>query len=215
MDKLKKIVTDNKKWEAVFTKHISRIEAYGDTDYDLVAGNCKSLIDGVTKTIIQELNPTIDVEELNKLDTAQLLNASTKLLKIAKEYQHLIAGSRQIIEGFRKIRNKEDSQAHGKSAYQLEEAKDSIDKIEINFIINCCENLVVFLIDYYEVAFPYKAKKQINPLYEDFSDFNKWLDEKYEVVKVGNEYEYLASEVLFYTDDQAYHNEMLIYEESK
>ncbi|MEM7375760.1 MAG: hypothetical protein AAF587_44615, partial [Bacteroidota bacterium] len=81
--------------------------------------------------------------------------------------------------------------------------EDKTEEIAAYFLINSIESISFFLIEFYEVEYPLKLES-IPIQYEDYEDFNDWLDDEHGTV-IAAGIPVLTSGALF-SDAIAYSN---------
>jgi hypothetical protein len=206
MNRLKEIIEQYSRWKPL-TAYVSRIEAYKDSDYTICIENSKSLLESIGKEICQtkgiELEDNSSIHGIMKQAFKALgysLNDNNAKISKALATIALCIGE---------LRNDFGATSHGKSLYELENQKDSIDEMTKEFLLGATELISCLLISLAEkeVVVPIKEQKV---LYDEYEDFNQYWDEAFGEFNMG-EYSYTASEVLYNMDYEAYKVEVDAY----
>ncbi|ANV85767.1 hypothetical protein AWQ21_14630 (plasmid) [Picosynechococcus sp. PCC 7003] len=186
---------DLKKW-------IDRIEFSYESDIESAISNSNSLIETIFKTILSELDEEYrnDPSKLRSIKINPLIRQTLKKVNVIshEENSNFITGLINSLTNLGKIRN---AFSHGKDLKSYK--KEEIDNTTSLFLISTIENIACFIIDFYEIEHPLQGKEEIQPVYEDYQDFNEWLDEEYDPVEVA-EVLVDTSIALFYGDKIAY-----------
>ncbi len=201
MEILKEICNSFAKWKPL-EETILRIETYRNSDGALVLESCKSLIETICKTILEDLK-----EIPSATETLQSLVSKTcdKMGCLANTTD-LVRSFVTVANRLGEFRNKFAAVSHGASVYQLEERQNKITKASTDFMISTIEQLAVFLITVYHEEYPSQKQEKIR--HEDNPDFNQQFDEEIEPIQVGVYGPYSPSEVLFNIDVDAYKTEL-------
>lgn len=199
MEKTKLFIESNSKWQ-VLNDYILRIEKFKENFPELVIENCKSLLESIFKTIIIEIESKTG-DDLKDCDIGNLAKQVKKILCIdIKEYHHLISGFAITIRDFR---NKIGETSHGKDIYTLENSRNLLFEDEISFLLSATDDISYFLLSYYKNLYPKYAEKKKELIYENYQDFNEWLDEREPEIYISG-ISLLPSKVLFDGDEEAY-----------
>ena len=208
MEKTKAFIESNQKWH-VLEGYISRIESYADTSYGLVIENCKSLIESIFKTIIVEVERKTG-DQLKNFNIDKLREQVDRILILeGKKHSEIVESSCNTIAHFR---NRLGETSHGKDIYELELSRKVLSEVEINFLLGITDNIVLFLLSYYEELYPNLVGRQRQLQYEDNEKFNEFFDKHNPPIKVAD-IDLLPSKVLFDNDKEAYKSYLLDYEE--
>lgn len=178
MNELKELIDFHKKDFEHFEYYyllIEKIENNLIKQPDITIECCKSLIEGISKTILLSLD-----ESLNE----QYILKNYNLQKIIKECKSKLSENNfnfeiEFLNGFDhnikligEIRTKRGDIAHGKSSPKEEESTFIFAK----FIKNFTNSYLVYILEsYYEIESLYKLK------YYDYPNFNDILDEEIEL----------------------------------
>ena len=195
MEKLKSLTETYSRWKDL-RKYVDRIDTYLTSDFEVAIGSAKSLIESICKTILDEQKVEISDEAKIK----KLVNETLKSLNIKRdEVCHFTSGIITASQNLATLRNKLDTSSHGQSLLTIE--NNPMEELTIYFLINSVEVIACFLIEFYEIEYPLN-KKSKEHCYEDYDEFNKWLDNEYGMITV-TEYPISTSLALF-TDPIAY-----------
>lgn len=197
MERLQSVLRSYGRWQGLDI-YPKRIETFIESDFTLAIENGKSLIESICKTILDEQNEAVaSTEKLHKLvqKTLELLGIFGKK-QISKFGSGFITSVQQLGE----FRNRIGDTSHGRTLQEIKLNK--LESLSTEFLINAIETMACFLIEYYENQFlNNNEEKKIK--YEDYQDFNDYLDEESEYVFVADN-AFLPSEVLFNMDEVAY-----------
>lgn len=201
MQALKEICIQYRKWKPL-EDYILRIETYKDNNGSLVIENSKALIEGICKTILDDLGEAYSASE----SIQGLVSKACNKMSCLPNTGDLARSFFTVAQRLGEFRNAFVSVGHGQSVYKLEENKSKAVGASINFMINSIEQLAIFLITVYQDEYPRYVKSQLR--YEDNSEFNTDFDEQIEIIEIGQYGPYSPSEVLFYVDKSAYRTEL-------
>ncbi len=205
MDKLKEVIKNHGNWSALIT-FVERIETHVEIDFSHSLENSKALLETIGKEICNrnkvELgnNPSIN-SVLKKAFTSIGYTNSSLVNQISSALSTI---GQQIGE----LRNKIGVTSHGKILEEIKIRNDKVDILTRDFLIDTVELISVFLIRNFEA----QSNKTMNQSLEDTleyidaEEFNESWDYSFGEFLMGD-YSYLASEILFNVDKQAYINE--------
>lgn len=197
MDILRELCEAYAKWKPL-EETILRIETYQNSSGALVLESCKSLIESICKTILEDLNePISGTESLQRL-VSKACNKMECLPNTGDLTRSFITVAQRLGE----FRNDFAVISHGASVSRIEERRDKITKAATDFMISTVEQLAVFLITVYQEEYPLQKEEKIR--YEDNPDFNDVFDEEIEPIQIGLYGPYPPSETLFNIDFDAY-----------
>jgi len=186
-----------------FEAHIATIEEAIEANPSLCVETCKSLIEGICKTILT--NKRIEYAEKSKFQglvkqTVEELFISTdcykdKLCELARR----IASVTQVIA---EIRNDSGFASHGQDVKTI-----SVNSTLSLFTCKISDVIGGFILHYYVTHSNPKKNSRIH--YEDCQDFNEYFDDMnpFEIGKL----QLSASETLYHQDYEAYKEEYLYY----
>jgi len=177
-------------------------------DFDLA----KTLIESACKTILTERDISFEKND----DLPKLFRAVTQNLPLlppeasdeAKARQSLVQtlnGLNTAIQGVCQLRNGYGFASHGSDG-----PRPALDSIQDQLAAQAADTIVSFLYKahYQDATRPRKALLE----YDDNPEFNEWLDEQAEEVKILALPPYRPSEVLFSVDQEAYRDLLASYE---
>lgn len=182
LTRLRELSEKYSRWHSL-EPFINRIELVCASDLDSAISNAHSLIETVLKTILCERVEEYKVEP-SKLKSIKMNPLATQTLKSinlvrCEENSRFISGMVTSIQNLGEIRN---SLSHGKALHVHESEKT--EELAAYFLINSVETIACFLIEFYEIEFPLKGKGKVDK-YEDYEDFNNWLDDEHGTVIVA------------------------------
>jgi len=138
---------------------------------DICIESCKSLIEGVSKTIIKKLDNTATDKDLNKMDVMPLFKRAANTLAEFDEELELdfINRTASLIQNFGEIRNERGDISHGRAAPKEVYSSPQFS----NLVARVTEGLAFYLLEhFFRLQLPDKTKVK----YEDNPDFNEMLD---------------------------------------
>lgn len=203
MQSLREICNRYTKWKP-FEDYILRIETYRETDGVVVLENCKALVDGVCKTILDDLSEAYEGTESTQVLVSKACNKMNCLPNTGDLARSFVTVAQRLAE----FRNAFCNTAHGQSVYKLDESKKKVIGATVVFMINSVEQLVIFLITVYQDEYPQHIQQNLR--YEDNPAFNKEFDSDAgpDPIPIGIYGPYNPSELLFYIEEKAYRNEL-------
>ncbi|MFN0141640.1 MAG: abortive infection family protein [Pyrinomonadaceae bacterium] len=168
---------------------------------DICIESCKSLIEGVSKTILKALDPTVTDDDLKNLDVMPLFKkAAKKLAEFDEEIEpDFINRSGTLVENFGMLRNQRGDISHGKAAPKQYMSSPQFSGL----VAQITEALAYYILDhFFRIDFSYSEEVK----YEDNPDFNQSLDDL-------NPFEGLSfSKALFDQDNVSYFEQLLEYQ---
>ncbi len=175
MESVKKIIHSNKdKYNnlSYYELLIEKIEKNIDYNPDITIESCKSLIEGISKFILEKIDDTYQPTEINKLEFCPLFN---RLLdKIADRNDDFELAFAKKLSGLMHelgtIRNKRGDISHGRLS-----PKEQISSIQFAKLVKVISaGIVTYVLDsFLLIDLSYKDDVK----YEDNIEFNKILDE--------------------------------------
>ncbi len=205
---LKELVDKYGRWGNL-TTYVNRIETYLEADFSIAVENSESLIETIAKTILEEKDVALNgTESINKLVKLAFKNTGYSENSFIQISSALTTISQQIGQ----LRSEVGITSHGRPVNELSKRNNKINNLTKKLIIHSTEIVAILLIEAYEIENPriHTSRSKIN--YEDEEEFNNFLDETYGEFEIGG-YSYLASEILFYVDYEAYETELKNYKE--
>lgn len=200
MEKLKEIINLYGRWHPL-KNYIERIETFKESDFSIAIENMKAMLETIGKEICKvqgvETNSTASLQSiLKKAFSAVGYKSSEAVTQISSSLA-------TIAQKIGELRNEVGIIGHGKTLEEIEKRNSQFDDISKEFFISSVEIISCFLIRSFETENPrIHTKEQIN--YSEQEDFNEYWDELYGEFKMGDNYSYLASEILYYVDYNAY-----------
>jgi hypothetical protein len=204
MQLVRTLISDNaEKFEhfSYYEAVIDVIEEKRRSHPDICIESCKSLIEGISKTIIKKLDNTATDRDLNKMDVMPLFKrAANKLAELDPTLEpDFINRTGSIVENFGKIRNSRGDISHGRAA-----PKTDYSSPEFSLLATRVTEALVFyvLAHYFRLDLPSQDKIR----YEDNAQCNKVLDD-------ANPMHGLSfSKALFDQDNVSYCEQLLDYQ---
>jgi len=213
MNKLKKTIEQYGRW-AELSVYIGRIETHIESDFSHSLENAKALLEAIGKEICQskgvQLNETSSINGVLKNAFSSLGYTNSNLVN------QIASALATIGQQVGELRNEIGISSHGKSLEEIRERNNRVDILTREFLIDTIEIVSCFLIRNFENENPRKPKETLEDTldYGEAEEFNEFWDESFGEFAMGN-YAYLASEILFYVDKQAYINEYKAFSESE
>ena len=205
MEKLRTLIEQYSRWQPL-EDIINRIEAYVNEDFSMSLGNSKSLLESIAREICDNRNLEVGTTE----SVGGLLRMAYMALGFRSEsLVNQISGAlANIAQQMGNLRNDIDVQAHGKKLDEIRERNNRVDDLTKEFLIDSTELVACFLIRNFEKdSMPIMRVDSGDELeYLECEIFNEYWDEAYGEFNMGD-YSYLASEILFNVDFQAYATE--------
>lgn len=211
MEKLKSLIESYGRWKPL-EDYILRIETYVHSDFGLALENAKSILESISKEICNE--------KLIELGSTESISGSLKKAYKAIGYNggdletQLSTSIANIGQQMGNLRNEVGATSHGRTMEELKIRNDGIDELTKEFLINTTVLVSCFMIKAFENENP-RALKNIEKLnYTQEEEFNEFWDELNSEFSMGDDYTYLASEIFYNVDYQAYVTESASYAES-
>jgi cob(I)alamin adenosyltransferase len=209
MERLKKVIEQYGRWSEL-TVYINRIEAHVSTDFSHAIENAKALLETIGKEICSSKG--LDLGSASKTN-AVLKNAFKTIGYPSSHLVTQISTSLATIgQQLGNLRNEIGTTAHGKPLEELEARNDKVDDLTKEFLIDTTIVVATFLIRTFENENPRIKTESAVPrlLYTDNKLFNDFWDDLYGEFEMGD-YSFLASEILFDVDYEAYTTELSAY----
>jgi hypothetical protein len=207
VQKVKTILEKYSRWQPL-SEYIERIEGYSNTDFTVCVENSKSLLESIAKEICQQKNQPLAGNE----SVSKVLGLSFGCLGYApsdtiRQIGTAIANIGQQMGNFR---NEIGATAHGKTLDELRNRETTIHDLTGDFLLQSTELVACFLIEAFETDNPLK-QEEVPVKFQDNPEFNDYWDDIYGELVMSEDYTYMASEVLFYVDNEAYKTELKEY----
>jgi hypothetical protein len=168
------INTNSEKYEhfVYYDKIINVIEQNVNTNPDICIESCKSLIEGISKTILKSLDSTTNDKSLDGKDFQILFKESlTKLSEYNEDIEvDFVRRAVSLIQILGEIRNKRGDISHGKIAPKELTSYSQFSKL----VSQMTEGIVFYVLEQF-FAIDLSFKDEVK--YEDNIDFNQMLDE--------------------------------------
>lgn len=175
MESVKNIINDNRhRYEHLcyYELLIKKIENNLEPNPDIAIETCKTLIEGVSKFILKNIDNTITIKEINEMDFSPLFKKTLKKLSEYDEYieDDFVKRAIALIEKLAEIRNNRGDISHGKLA-----PKEQVSSIQFSKLVKLTtEGVTAYLLDsFFSIDLSYKDDFN----YGDNIEFNKMLDE--------------------------------------
>jgi hypothetical protein len=175
MESVKKLIASQKdKYDGLdyYLMHIEKASNNIKTHPDICIECCKSLIEGVSKTILKNLDNAYDSKVIDKLELSPLVRKTLeKMAEFEVEIEDdFIRRSVSLIHIMGEVRNKRGDISHGKHAPK--EISSNADYSALVFHVS--EGIVYYILkNFVSIDISYKQSL----IYEDHEDFNAMLDE--------------------------------------
>jgi hypothetical protein len=210
MNKLRETIEQYGRWEGV-GPYIDRIESYLEADFSLAIENAKALLESIGKEICEKKGKKL---EASLSMNAVLKNAFSVLGYSNENLVNQISRSlANIGQELANLRNDIGPTSHGKTLEKLRERNSKVNLLTREFLIDSTLIVSVFLIRAFENTNTEMPEKE-NLHYADLSDFNNFLDDSFGEFEMDS-YSFLASEILYSLDPNAYETEYRAFIESE
>jgi hypothetical protein len=180
---------------------VDKIEENVSTNPDIAIESCKSLLEGISKFILKQIDTAYDPLVVDKTDFHPLVKqAMFKLSEFNEDVEvDFINKANKLIVSIGEVRNRRGDISHGKLSPKeyLSDAHFS------NLVMSMTDSLLSYILICFSNVIPLKELE-----YEDNPEFNEKLDNE-------NDFGFLSySKALFDQDIEAYKQELLAYEDS-
>ena len=199
MDRVRATITKNLEEHPEFAEYfkiLAVIETHESINPDICIESCRSLIEGVSKTIIIRFDSTKNADNVGDSFTTLFATArvllSKQCIEIEEEFLKKYGG---FISNLNDVRNKRGDISHGR---QVPKTLNSSGKLA-SMVKSTTDSLLNYMLEhYFELDFPTVEKMDYDS--KDQEAYNQWLDENGEspVEKVT------YSRILFEYDYDAY-----------
>lgn len=216
MQKIRDTLAQYSRWDAL-GDYVDRMEAHLEADFSTALENAKALLESIGKEICSAkavaLEPTSPIQGVLKKAFGALGYAGDDMVR------QVSTALATIGQNVGELRNQISPTSHGKPLDELRYRNDKVDLLTREFLIDSTLVVAVFLIRAFEerqvITMPLSAVQPVmddGPSYEDNEDFNNFWDESFGEFAMGD-YNFIASEVLFALDAQAYAVECKAFQE--
>jgi hypothetical protein len=193
------IETNSKKYEhfAYYETIIDKIEQNIISQPDICIECCKSLIEGLSKTILKNLDATISDKQLKNMDFMPLFQRAINKLAEYEEIEfNFIDKSSKLVESIGIIRNERGDISHGRAIPKVIVSTPQLSGL----IMQVTEALAFYVLEhFFRIDLSYTQELK----YEDNMNFNLWLDESNPIGNLS------YSRALFDQDNVSYFEELL------
>ncbi len=174
MELVRKLISENnEKYEhfAYYETVIDVIENHVNSQPDICIESCKSLIEGVSKTIIKTLDDTASDNDLKDMDLMPLFKRAARKLAEKDDTLELDFVNRtgSLIENFGRIRNERGDISHGRAAPKEINSSPQFS----NMVARVTEALAFYVLDHF---FRLELPEVTEIGYEENADYNEMLD---------------------------------------
>lgn len=207
MDAVKNLLKLHKKSHSDFQYyqlHIDKIEENRSENPDIAIETCKSLIEGVSKTILNNLDVTFDEKRETTGRNPRSVQWFFKeaLKKISENSEDFESGfvqaSGQIINITQSIRTERGDISHGKSVPKLVESTPEF----ADMIVNMTNLIVSYTLKHY-FEIDQESDGELDYYSEKLEDYNTWLDDSQPDFPIAKA---TYSKVLYDNDYDEYEN---------
>jgi hypothetical protein len=146
------------------------IESNINTNPDISIESCKSLFEGISKSILSKLDNLYSSSEIEDKTVQQLVKRMFKKLKEFIEIEELNYISVFVSE-IGTIRNKRGDISHGRPAPK----EISSDIYFAKMVVNSTDNYVFYIL---RLFFSINFEEIKEYKYDDYEEFNEWLDQQ-------------------------------------
>lgn len=176
MDFLKQIFDSNDEFKDYYFL-LDKIERYLDVMPDISIECCKSLFEGLSKKILLDLTKKFDSNHVNNMPVETVLNnmlieLSLKLRvddSLDQDFAIFKKSTIEFVKEIKAIRNARGDVSHGRNYPKL----DFSSNIEAKSLVISSDLFLSKMLAYYLLIEKPRVLK-----YEDYNEFNEWLDEQ-------------------------------------
>lgn len=151
---------------------VDKIEKNINSNPDIAIESCKSLIEGLSKFFLKELDNTYKSDDIDDLDFSPLFKKA--LMALSEHNQDIevdfLNRSGSLIHSIGQLRNKRGDISHGRLSPKEQASSLQFSKL----VCLITEGVVVFLLENF-LLIDLSYKDEIN--YDDNKDFNQMLDD--------------------------------------
>lgn len=187
-------ITKHTHFEEYF-KLLDIIEEHEINNPDICIETCKALIEGISKTILVNIDDSRNKETIDKDDLPKLFSTVSSILpqKCPDIEGDFVNRFGQIIKTIGEIRNKRSDISHGRMApkFVYSSAKFA------TTVVNMTDSMLEYILEHY-FSIPLESNTILE--YEKLNEYNDWLDENtdFPIKKVK------YSKLLFENDREEY-----------
>ena len=155
-----------------YFKLLDIIEEHEINNPDICIETCKALIEGISKTILVNIDDSRNKETIDKDDLPKLFSTVSSLLpqKCPDIEGDFVNRFGQIIKTIGEIRNRRSDISHGRMApkFIYSSAKFA------STVVNMTDSMLEYILEHY-FAIPLESNSILE--YEKLSEYNDWLDD--------------------------------------
>ncbi|HEY9081184.1 abortive infection family protein [Magnetovibrio sp.] len=157
---------------------------------DICIETCKSLLEGISKSIIERLDTTSERKELDKKEVGPLIKQAARLLKQEDNVieDDFVSRCSSLAYALATLRNERGDISHGKAVPKATASNDRLSSL----CLSMTGNVICYLLDAFYGLAPQPKQAEAKSIeimeqepdlpiipYDDNTDFNDWLDGKY------------------------------------
>ena len=156
-----------------YIKHIDEAEANEITHPDITIECCTALFQGVSKTIVNRLDPPKDLKAFADGSVQSQVRAALKCLAAGDDIIEIDFPRRaeSLIQIIGELRNQRGDISHGRAVPKELQSDRSLARL----VLNLTEAIVRYMLGSF---FALQPERPFVPPYDDNSAFNTWLDEE-------------------------------------
>ncbi|MER9064962.1 abortive infection family protein [Mesorhizobium sp. M0902] len=168
---------------------MKKAESNRSNQPDICIETCKSLLEGISKSIIERLDSKAVRKELDKSEVGPLIKQAARLLKKADNVieDDFVSRCSSLAYALATLRNERGDISHGKAVPKVISSNDRLSTLSMAMT----ESVLCYILEaFYSVdaerrkvtdELVFEEQKSDLPIlsYDNNSDFNDWLDEKY------------------------------------
>lgn len=177
MEKTKAIILANTDKHAHFEEYYKVIEIIEEHEHinpDVCIESCKALVEGISKTILINLDNTKTPENIDRDDLPKLFKETMR--KLSDECEDLegdfAARFSAIIQVIGEIRNKRSDISHGRMAPKFIFSSSKL----ASTIVNMTDSMLEYILEHY-FSINFSKDDSLDYDSEELKDYNDWLDE--------------------------------------
>lgn len=157
---------------------------------DICIETCKSLLEGVSKSVIERLDLSAERKKLNKTEVGPLIKQAARLLKKSDNVieDDFVTRCSSLAYALGTLRNERGDISHGKAVPKSTASNDRLSAL----CMTMTESVICYVLEaFYEVAIEAKKDKPVIAVpeeiltdlpivdYDKKAEFNDWLDERF------------------------------------
>jgi len=197
MELVRKVIGNNSVYAnlAYYEIVLDKIEKNINSNPDIAIESCKSLIEGLSKFFLKELDNAYDSNKIDKMDFSPLFNKSLDCICNNSDAieSDFLSRLKPLIHYIGEIRNKRGDISHGRLSPKEKESSLHFAR----FISSITEGIVVYLLENF-LLIDFSYKDEVN--YDDNKDFNQMMDDSNPMPLISLSY----SKALFDQEKETY-----------